>query len=302
MSSAEFAPESPLERSTDEPDLFQRIRRIGARAEKQILLATSVAALLLHVSAGAASSTLSVEIRQFLEQVQNHTLDRLSLSYDIELDEPEPEPEAPAPEEPEPEAPEPEPEAPAPEPTPAPIDAPSEPSNQDAPPPAAAEAGAVLTADPDPNVPLDLTDQGFISGTGTRYVGGVTASTGTAQKAVRDPGARAGGVEGGKGTNPNAAPTVNRSRPAGLPQGTSWNCDFPPEADAEQINHAVVRLVVIVGPDGSPKSVNIVEDPGYGFGRLARRCALSKKYEPSLDASGKPIAGATPPFRVRFQR
>jgi periplasmic protein TonB len=57
-----------------------------------------------------------------------------------------------------------------------------------------------------------------------------------------------------------------------------------------------------VRPDGTPLSVNVVNDPGHGFGRAARMCALTRRFTPALDRTGQPIAGATPPFVVRFTR
>ena len=44
------------------------------------------------------------------------------------------------------------------------------------PPPPAAKAGKVLTAPEDPNAPLDMTGDGFVTGDGDAYVGGVTAA------------------------------------------------------------------------------------------------------------------------------
>ncbi len=99
------------------------------------------------------------------------------------------------------------------------------------PPPAPAEAGKVLTADPDPDAPVDLTGEGFVTGEG-EFKGGITANTGTAQKAVRDLSAKPGGVPGGTGAAPapaTRAPEQDQSR-AASPVGTSWSdCGFPAE-------------------------------------------------------------------------
>ena len=76
----------------------------------------------------------------------------------------------------------------------------------------------------------------------------------------------------------------------------------PPEADAEQQNQALVRIAVTVGPDGRAKSVTVLEDPGFGFGRAARRCAMQKSFSPGLDGNGNPTTSTTPPFGVRFRR
>src|SRR5690606_14292640 len=138
----------------------------------------------------------------------------------------------------------------------------------------AAEAGKVLTAEPDPNEPLDLTgDVGFLTGSGERYVGGVTAAQGRSKKAVYDQKARPDGVLGGKGKQPvKVTPKKDLSRPPMvLDKAALTRCPFPPEADVEQINYMRVPTVVTIGADGKPQSVAILNDPGYGFGRNARR-------------------------------
>ena len=61
-------------------------------------------------------------------------------------------------------------------------------------------------------------------------------------------------------------------------------------------------VVVTVRPDGSPQSVKVVSDPGNGFGRAARTCALGRRYQTGLDRAGQPTTAATPPIRVKFTR
>lgn len=274
------------------PDIFERMRRLGSRTPGRVIAGGAFLALLLHAAAGAGVALAPYEIGEFADEIRAVTAARLQALVEIETEEepppPPPEPEAGA-------------EPPAPEPEAAPPvvseKAPAEPAAPAA--PAAAEAGAVLTAPADE--PLDLTDQGFVSGTGTRFAGGVTAANGTSTTAVKNPGAVSGGVPGGTGTAPSGPPVASKARPAGLSASADWrNCPFPSEAEGE--NSAVVRLVVVVGSDGRPKSVTVVDDPGFGFGRSAKRCAMEKMYEPPLDAAGNPIAGATPPFKVRFTR
>jgi protein TonB len=173
------------------------------------------------------------------------------------------------------------------------------------PPPAPAQAGKVLTAEKDPNEPEDFTDQGFTTGDGERYSGGTTTSTGTSKTAVPGPVAKKGGVEGGKGTNPIAqqgpSTTADSSKPA-VPVSRNWNCGFPPEADFDQIDYATVTISVTVGTDGRAKSVNIMSDPGHGFGRLAKSCAMRMQYNVGLDKDGNPVVKTTSPFPVRFTR
>jgi protein TonB len=113
------------------------------------------------------------------------------------------------------------------------------------------------------------------------------------------------GQKGGKGTGPAttaAVAPVDKSRPASLAGSTSWSCPFPPEADAEGRDSAVAVIVVTVRPDGSPQSVSVVQDPGAGFGRAARKCALGRRYVAGLDKDGQTTTTTTPPIRVKFSR
>jgi protein TonB len=59
---------------------------------------------------------------------------------------------------------------------------------------------------------------------------------------------------------------------------------------------------VTVRPDGSAQSVKVLSDPGNGFGRAARTCALSQRFEAAFDRTGQAITGTTAPFTVRFTR
>ncbi len=167
-------------------------------------------------------------------------------------------------------------------------------------PPAAAQAGAILAADPDPNEPLDLTNS-FVNGTGDRYAGGVTASQGTSTTAVRNVAAAATGQPGGTGTGTAAPATVDRSRPVQRAGAGDWKCPFPAESDIDQIDEASAVIAVTVGVDGKVVSATIDQDPGHGFGREARSCAMREAYTAALDREGKPIVG-TKKFRVLFTR
>jgi len=289
MTTAQISSTPEIGSSDGSPDLFERVVGLGSKHEKPILSATLGLAVLLHVAFGGAAALRSIEVGAFAAQVRAAAALRFQQLIEIETVEPPPEP----PPAPEPPPPEPE--------TLPPVEAPPEAvTDAPAPAPAAAEAAAVLTAPDD--APLNLTDQGFISGSGTRFAGGVTAANGTSSTAVRTPGAIANGVPNAVGTTPGTA-AASRARGAGLLRGSGgWDAPFPPEADAEQINQATVRLVVVVGRDGRPKSATVVDDPGYGFGRQAKRHAMTQMFEPALDSNGNPIEAATPPFKVRFQR
>lgn len=213
----------------------------------------------------------------------HHALGRIELKIDIE---PPPPPPPPEPEKPEPVHEEPPPPKAAAAPPP--------------PPPAAAQAGKVLTADPDPDEPIDLTGNTFVQGTADAYAGGITASTGKSETAVHDARAAATGT-GTSAPPPPPTPTVDRSSPA-RPVSGSWNhCGFPAEADMEQVNAAKATIAVTIGSDGHAQRVSVVQDPGYGFGALAKRCAMQERFEPARGKDGSAIT-ATQVITINFRR
>jgi protein TonB len=168
-----------------------------------------------------------------------------------------------------------------------------------APPPAPAEAAKVLTREPDPNEPIDLTGNTIVTGNADAYVGGVTATNGTSKTAVY--GATSPSGAPAAHTAPPAPPGPDRSRVASV-GSTEWNAPFPPEADALQIDEAYVTLQVNVRADGTAGEVRIIKDPGNGFGRTARSYALGQHFAVALDHDGQPIVGWTKPFAVHFSR
>lgn len=268
-------------------DPLSRVLSTGPRLPVSVTIFT---ALLLHVgmAAGATAASLFDDFYAFQRSVREIVSYRLS-QYEVDIvKEKEPEPPPPEPEkEPEPERPVVKEKAPPPE-----------------APPQPAQAGKVLTADPAPNEPVDLTNT-FASGSASTYAGGQTSSEGTSKTAVYNPMAANTGTPGGTGTGPGTAPPrkEDKSRAPGLLGSVDWNdCPFPGEADAEQIDQAFVVIQVKVKPDGSPETVTVVQDPGHGFGREARKCAMRKKYSQGLDVDGNPLGGTTKPFRVRFER
>jgi protein TonB len=163
--------------------------------------------------------------------------------------------------------------------------------------PAAAETAKLLTQEPPPEEVVDFGET-FVQGNAVAYAGGVSASTGSSRQAVRDTGARATGVVGGTGTDERA---VDRSRMPALAGGAQWNCPFPREAEFDGIDSAVVTLSVRVSDAGSVEDVSVKQDPGSGFGREAKRCALSKRWAPGLDRAGNAVA-MTSLVNVRFVR
>jgi periplasmic protein TonB len=164
------------------------------------------------------------------------------------------------------------------------------------PPPAAAQAGKTLTID-DKDAPPDA--DAMVQGQHDDYVGGVTTSDGTSSRAVGD-----GRARGGGGPPPAVRPKVadvDRSAKATLFL-TAWNCNhlFPGAATNAGVRHAVVHLFVRVGADGTPLGVKNVDDPGYGFGAAARKCAFQQQFRPARDRVGRPVLGDTALFAVGF--
>jgi protein TonB len=167
--------------------------------------------------------------------------------------------------------------------------------------PAPAQAAKVLTQEPNPDEPVDLTGNTIVQGNAESYAGGFTSANGKSANAVHNVPAPTG-VPAGTGT-PQAAVGAagpDRSRRASVGE-TQWNCPFPPEADTAQIDEAYVLLQVDVSADGTPSDVRVVTDPGNGFGREARPCAMRRRYSPALDHDGTPIA-STIKVRVSFTR
>ena len=93
----------------------------------------------------------------------------------------------------------------------------------------------------------------------------------------------------------------SRARQVSLDQ-SAWNCPWPAEADVEQVNEQTVVLRASVRADGQADRVDILSDPGFGFGAAARLCALRTRFEPAQDVAGQPITAHSPPIRVHFFR
>jgi protein TonB len=281
---------------------------LDAFAERgdQALVTALVTAIGLHAAAAAAPLSSLGPMRDEVAAMQRELATYFRLEYDVAVDRTPPPAEPPP--EPEP-APEPEPVRPALAATapparvadaPVPAPPPSEPY-PDEPPPAPAEAPDVLTREGGE----DLSGWGMVDHDGSRVTGGgYTSAAGTAKSAVHDPSARVGGTPGARGNGEPQAPLprASQARPARYLGGGRWSCPFPPEADVEQIDRAVALVRVTVGADGRATNVAIVSDPGHGFGRQARRCAMAQRYEPARDADGRAIASTLPPIRVTFDR
>jgi protein TonB len=273
---------------SDNREPLDRALRIGDHAG-QTIIAAFLLAILIHGTASAKTLMNSPELFNWAREMENRVAINLTETIDIETEKPKP---PPPPEPPPPE-----------EEKAKPIEPPIQKDVPPPPPPEAAQAGKVLTQEPDPNAPVDFTGDGFVTGTGESYAGGSTQAGGKGTHPVYNPNGRATGVPNGTGA---PAPTVqtgpDRSRAAGRAGADEWHCDFPPEADAEQIDEAYVTLQVVVGPDARPKKVTVLQDPGHGFGRMAYQCAQRESYNAAYDHDGNPIEAETKPIRVHFQR
>ena len=172
------------------------------------------------------------------------------------------------------------------------LPAPTPPNNT--PPPPAAEAGQILAAEEDVSQPLDFTGFDIATGSGARYAGGITASSGTSSRAVRGPFV-AGDAE------PSARAGTSRARVVGAPR-RDWECPWPAAADALSIDEQFVVIRAVVRADGTVSSADLVSDPGYGFGQIALVCARAQRFPPATDDAGRPITATSPPIRVRFTR
>jgi len=206
----------------------------------------------------------------------------------FEIEAPPPAPARPPP----PTSPEPRPRATAPK--PAVVGRPAQPAAQQAPLAVAPSRTAQAIA-ASPEV-LDFTDFDIVSGDGDRFVGGVSSSDGTNTIASRGENVAKGGAVGSsEGSGASLARGVR------LPDG-DWSCPWPDDARAIHDWEREVRVRAVVRVDGSVASVELLSDPGHGFGEAALRCARAARFSPALDAAGHPVESRSPPIRVRFVR
>jgi protein TonB len=276
---------------------FERIFELGSTPQRRSTSFALVAALIAHAGVAAGVHAREEGIGAFASDSD------AELAIEEEVLPPPlapPPPEPPPPEPPKIVEPPPQPVAKPEEPPPEEVPA-EEPGSSEA-----AQAGEVLVQEDDAEEEEDNEDPDdntFVTGTADHFAGGATASNGTSAKAVYGAVLDAGGVPGGRGTAAAPPPTpTDRSRHAWLDGSTSWDCDFPGEADRDRIDSAIVGLVVDVSSSGRALAVRVMDDPGHGFGRVASACALKHPYTPALDPLGHPIPGRTLPFRVGFHR
>lgn len=254
-----------------------RLEKVGS---SRVLWGALLVAVLQHLLGGvaAARSVTLNDISAWANQLDG-SIEAL-IPKDIEVS---------ADKEPEPPQPEPEPEKPEPKESAAVKDAPKETAAA----PVAAQAGQVLTAEADPNAPVSFED-GFVQGPGTSYAGGTTKASGTGTTANNS------GVVGTGGSGTAAVGDLS-SKPK-LDGSTDWDdCPFPSEAEAAQVDKAYVTMRIEVGSDGRAKKVIIVKDPGLGFAREAKACAMRKRYIPAKDQAGNKVDATTDVIGISFE-
>jgi protein TonB len=167
------------------------------------------------------------------------------------------------------------------------------PSASDPPRPAPRRAPAAFSSKLEDSPGTDLLDDPFAVWfanlqTGSRGLGG----------GQRDGASGTGGSGDGFGSRggSDAGRARNRFGSAALSPHGQWDCDFPPH----QRNDARVRMIVTVRADGSAEAVDIVSDPGRGFGQAARDCAMRQTFVPARDEDGHPQRSKTPEFTIHF--
>jgi hypothetical protein len=107
---------------------------------------------------------------------------------------------------------------------------------------------------------------------------------------------------------PSAAPTPTPHQedpadtPARLGGYVNWNCPWPSQAEAAQVDHATVRMQALVTPEGRAKGFTVLSDPGYGFADQAKMCASRHVFQPAKDRAGRAVTGTSLPFSVQFDR
>jgi len=267
-------------------DPLASVMGLGPRIPVAVMVGAAVLAMTLHAG-GAVGAVQAAVLKEFPGWARDvHAAISLQLGQTYEIVVPEKKDEPPPPPEPVKEEPKPEPKVEK-----------DPPKDQPPQPPAASQASQVVVREPDKNEPVEV--DGFINGPAETANGGITQRGGTSTVANYNPHAVATGTPGGTGTAPAPPPTkVDRSRGARISNLANLErCPFPAEADSDQIDEAKVGVEVKVTPDGRAESVSVYTDPGHGFGREAKKCALRERYDAALNVDGQPIPGT---FRVRF--
>ena len=176
------------------------------------------------------------------------------------------------------------------EPEPAPTDS----SRSQADSQAQSASPAVVDANPDSDGPIEFTDTTFTAGTASAYLGASSRNTGQGAPASEP-------TRGLNTGHTNHSGRASRARAVQL-AGNEWRCNWPRAAVNQEIYEQFVVLRVIVGADGTVEHARVMNDPGYGFGEAAVRCARRTRFTPAQNENGRRIRATSPPIRVRFTR
>jgi periplasmic protein TonB len=281
---------APAEHSV--PPLVRHVSPVESRRRE---LPWLTAAIVLHGVASLGATMSLNELRRIVREMRSSIRDQLALEVSIEPASPERPPEP---------APPPEPEA---APPPPPVAPPKDEDPYDLPPreedpydlpPAPAEATKVLTREPEV---AEKPAETFATGEGQGPGYGMVAGAGTGSSPTFSRHATVGGVPGGRGARMPPPPPPDLSRPPAL-RDPDWGCDFPAKAEADGLMSGVARFTVTVRSDGVAQAVQLVLDPGHGFGAEAYRCAMRQRYIPGRDRAGRPITAVLGPIGIRFMR
>ncbi|MGZ3418413.1 MAG: energy transducer TonB [Polyangiales bacterium] len=255
--------------------------RVLAFDTRPPILGWAAVALSLHVGLGAllARRAMAAPIEPQITEV--------------EFTPTEPPPEQPLPPDP----------SPSPSPSPSPISVTAAPKPQ----PALGKAAPILAAKTEAPAKNDDPTSFVTDPDGNEFGSGPVGAGGTAEKGEKDgkpeaPPHPPAPVSTAKPSAPamTITPPANLSRAPKLDGADPCRGFFPADADEDK---AVVSVAVVVRPDGSVASANIVKESvaGQGFGKAARSCLLSTKFSPALDSAGKTTAAAAT-VNVRFAR
>lgn len=173
-------------------------------------------------------------------------------------------------------------------------------------PPALGKAAPILAAKTDEPAKADDPASFVTDPDGKEFGSGTVGAGGTADKGEKDgkpavpPSSAAQAPKPVVAAPPTITPPSNLSRPPKLAVADPCRGFFPASADDDAAN---VSVAVVVRPDGSVASANVVNETvtGQGFGKAARACLLATKFSPALDISGQSTHAAATVI-VRFAR
>lgn len=94
---------------------------------------------------------------------------------------------------------------------------------------------------------------------------------------------------------PHDGPLIDPARK--LARGPVWACPFPNETRELTIPETQVQFRVFLRPDGTTRGVQLLEDPGHGFGRVTAACAMKIRFTPAKGQQAPPV---TRPMIFRY--